>query len=264
VSTSQPTQEAAGRQGRVGRAGDPAAVLAVAAALQDRLDALPPGAQHRATFLAVYRRVTLAVADALAAGAFEDPVWVSAWDEVFAELFLTAHDADLAGAQVDRPWRLTFAADPGLHPLFHLLLAMNAHINLDLPRSLLAVVPDADFADPAVLARRDRDHARIDEVLSTRVAAEGTDLGWRLRHVDRVLAPVNRWATRRFLRESREKVWRNTVVLQRARATGGDAYVRGLADLDTLASSKITDLLRPGPVLLRLAVLGFGVALPPG
>ena len=246
-----------------GRAGDASVVRAVAAALQERLDALPPDAAHRATFLAVYRRVTLAVADALEAGSFEDPAWVSAWDEGFAELFLQAHDADLAGAPVPRPWRLTFAADPALHPLFHLLLAMNAHINLDLPLSLLAVVPDADFADPDVLARRDRDHQRIDDVLFGRVGAEGTDLAWRLRHVDRLLAPANRWAARRFLRESREKVWHNTAVLQRARAAGRTAYAGGVTDLDALASAKINELVRPGPVLLRLAALGFGVTLPP-
>ena len=245
-----------------GRRGDPAVVVEVAAALQERLDALPPRAAHRATFIAVYRRVTVAVADAVADGTFEDPTWVSAWDEVFAGQFLAAHDADLAGHPVPRPWRLAFAADPAMHPLGHLLLAMNAHINFDLPQAVLAVVDDADFADPAVLASRDRDHQRIDEVLFGRVGAEDEDLGWSLRHVDRLLAPVNRWATRRFLRESREKVWHNTAVLQRARAGTGSAYADGVADLDVLSSAKVAELLRPGPVLLRLAVQGFGVTLP--
>ena len=246
-----------------GRAGDPGPVLAVAAALQDRLDALPGSAAPRSTFLAVYRRVTLAVADDVASGGFEDPAWVSRWDAVFAQLFLDAHDADLAGLPVPRPWRLAFAADPAVHPLGHLLLAMNAHINFDLPRATLAVVDPADFADPAVLAARDRDHQRMDEVLSDRLRAEGTDLGWRLRRVDRVLAPVHRWASRRFLRESREKVWHNTAALHRARAEGGDALADRVGELDVLTSAAIAELLRPGPVLLRLAVRGFGVTLPP-
>ena len=247
----------------VGRPGDPGPVLAVAAALQDRLDGLPTHAQHRATFLAVYRRVTLAVAGAVADGGFEDPGWVSRWDEVFAGGFLDAHDADLAGGPVPRPWRLAFAADPALHPLAHLLLAMNAHINYDLPQAVVAVVDDDDFADPGVLAGRDRDHRRMDEVLFARLRAEGTDLGWRLRRVDQVLAPLHRWASRRFLRESREKVWHNAVALQQARATGADALAERVRELDVLTSATIGELLRPGPVLLRLAVRGFGVTLPP-
>lgn len=243
--------------------GDPAAVRAVADALRERQDTLPAAAAHRGTFLGVYARVTDAVADAVAAGRFEDPAWVSAWDEVFAELFLTAHDADLAGAPVPRPWRLAFAADPAMHPLGHLLLGMNAHINFDLPQAVVAVVGDADFADPALLAARDRDHQRIDEVLFERVRAEDADLGWKTRVVDRALAPVNRWASRRFLRESREKVWHNTLALQRARIAGVSAYGARVAELDVLTAAKISEFLRPGPVLLRLAVQGFGVTLPP-
>lgn len=243
--------------------GDPGPVRAVAAALRERQDALPAGLVHRGTFLGVYARVTDAVADSIAAGVFEDPAWVSTWDEVFAELFLDAHDADLAGGPVSRPWRLAFAADPAMHPLGHLLLAMNAHINFDLPQSVAAVVSDADFADPGLLASRDRDHQRIDEVLFARVRAEDADLGWKTRGVDRLLAPANRWASRRFLRESREKVWRSTALLQQARVEGPAAYDARVAEIDVLTAAKIAEFLRPGPVLLRLAVRGFGVTLPP-
>jgi hypothetical protein len=36
-----------------------------------------------------------------------------------------------------------------------------------------------------------------------------------------------------------------------------------LAELEVLSAAKIADLLAPGQVLLRLAVSGFGVSLPP-
>jgi hypothetical protein len=36
-----------------------------------------------------------------------------------------------------------------------------------------------------------------------------------------------------------------------------------LAELELLTAAKIVDLLQPGQVLLRLAVAGFGVTLPP-
>lgn len=67
-----------------------------------------------------------------------------------------------------------------------------------------------------------------------------------------------------FLRESRTKVWHNTVALQAARLDVPTAYAERLAELEVLSAARITDLLAPGQVLIRLAVAGFGVTLPPG
>jgi hypothetical protein len=78
-----------------------------------------------------------------------------------------------------------------------------------------------------------------------------------------VLTPFNRLASQRFLRESRQKVWHNTIELQKARVAGPTAYAARLAELELLSAAKIADLLRPGQVLLRLALTGFGVTLPP-
>ena len=41
-------------------------------------------------------------------------------------------------------------------------------------------------------------------------------------------------------------------------------YAARLAELEVLSAARIADLLAPGQVLLRLAVSGFGVVLPPG
>jgi hypothetical protein len=145
------------------------------------------------------------------------------------------------------------------------LLGINAHINYDLPQALLAVITDAEFADPVVVARRGRDHERIDGVLSGRVAAEDDELGAvsTLTVVDRLLQPLNRLSSKRFLREARQKVWHNTGELQRARLVGEGEYAVRLAELEVLSAARIADLLAPGQVLLRLAVAGFGVTLPP-
>jgi len=205
------------------------------------------------------------VGQAIDQARFEDPEWVEIWDVRFAELYLQAHDADLAtgAASVPRPWRLAFDAPPDLPALGHVLLGINAHVNYDLPQALLAVISDDDFLDPRLMARRRRDHERIDAVLAERVAAEDGELaatGPRSL-LDRVLTPLNRLASQRFLRESRQKVWHNTVELQQARVNGG--YEKRLGELEVLSAAKVADLLRPGQVLLRLAVTGFGVTLPP-
>jgi hypothetical protein len=237
-------------------------VGAVVAQMQSRLDALPPPLLRRRIFLGTYQRTTAAVGTAIEAGSFEDGAWVARWDVAFAELYFRAHDADLVGAPVPRPWRLAFDAPDDLHELLHVLLGINAHINYDLPQALLRVISVDEFTDPEVMDRRRRDHERIDGVLHSRVSAEED----RLQPgslVDRFLAPLNRLGTKRFLAEARRKVWLNTYQLHAARLAGDAAYRIRLAELELLSAAKIADLLAPGQVLLRLAVAGFGVTLPP-
>ncbi len=240
-----------------------AGVAAVAAQLHDRLDALPDGQEARRAFLGTYLRTTVAVGQALAAGVFEDPAWVRRWDVAFVGHFLAAHDADVAGGRPPRPWRLAFGADPALPTLVHLLLDLNAHVNYDLPQAVLEVVGDDDFDHPGLMASRRRDHERIDALIARQVRAEGRRLPGSGRLVGRVLGPLDRWSTHRFLPAARRQVWANAVDLHEARRAGPTAYAARLAELDVLASARIADLLRPGPVLLRLAARGFGVRLPP-
>ena len=239
----------------------------VVAAMDDRLVRMPPDRTAQRLFLETYRRTTLAVGEAILDAQFEDPDWVEGWDVVFADLYLAALDDDLAGRvrAVPRPWRLAFDAPSSLPALRHVLLGINAHINYDLPQALLAVITDEEFADPFVVARRARDHERIDGVLSGRVAAEDDELGAvsTLTVLDRFLQPLNRLSSKRFLREARQKVWHNTMELQRARLAGKTVYAARLAELEVLSAARIGDLLAPGQVLLRLAVAGFGVTLPP-
>jgi hypothetical protein len=234
--------------------------------MQQRLDGLPERLAHLRVFLSTYQRTTKAVGDAVQTASFEDPDWVERWDVAFAELYLVALDAELNGGDtVSRPWRLAFTAPPDLRPLRQVLLGINAHVNYDLPQALLAVISDDDFSDPLVMERRRRDHERIDKVLASRVAAEDDELtaigGASL--LDRLLTPLNRLGSKRFLREARQKVWHNTLELQEARLAGPKEYAVRLAELELLSAAKIADLLLPGQVLLRLAVAGFGVTLPP-
>jgi hypothetical protein len=231
--------------------------------LQQRIDALPDDQVHRGTFMTTYQRTTQAVGDAVRNAFFEDPDWVVRWDTAFADLFIVAHDTDQAGGHVPRPWRLAFQADPKLPSIVHLLLGMNAHINYDLPPATLSVITDQDFEDPLLIDRRRRDHERIDQILAGRVAAEDHAIGGKRSLLDRILTPANRLSSRRFLREARHKVWLNVAELQRARLEGTPTYNDRLAELEVLAAAKIADLLRPGQVILRLAMTGFGVTLPP-
>jgi hypothetical protein len=242
-----------------------AAVEAVVERMRARLAALTAEQEPLRDFLGTYLRTTVAVGKAVDGGLFEDAEWVERWDVAFAELYLDALDAHLRGSAPPRPWRLAFDAPADQPGLRRVLLGINAHVNYDLPQALLAVISDADFADPALMARRRRDHERIDGVLAARVAAEDGEIasGETPSLLDRALTPLNRAASRRFLREARLKVWENTEALQAARVAGVAAYADRLRELEVLSAARVADLLAPGQVLLRLAVAGFGVRLPP-
>ena len=220
---------------------------------------------QRRYFHATYQRTTVAVAEQIRRGGFADPGWVERWDIAFADLYLDALEAALAGRRPSRPWEIAFGAPAGLPPLRHVLLGMNAHINYDLPQALVAVISDEEFGDAALVARREADHRVIDGVLAARVAAEGDELA-RLSGppplLDRLLKPLSELGTQRFLREARAKVWANAIALNQARGQGPDAYATRLAQLEELSAAKVTALQAPGQVLLKLAVTGFGVRLP--
>jgi hypothetical protein len=228
---------------------------------------LASAGDKRRYFHATYQRTTVAVAEEISRGGFADATWVEEWDVAFAGLYLDALEADLAGRRPSRPWAIAFAAPDGLPPLRHVLLGMNAHINYDLPQAIVAVISDEQFGDPALIARREADHRAIDGVLAARVGAEDevlASLSGPVPLLDRVLAPLNRLGTRRFLREARQKVWANATALSQARGQGPDAYARVLAQLEELSAAKVTELQAPGQVLLKLAATGFGVRLPAG
>jgi hypothetical protein len=236
--------------------------------MEGLLEPLEAGGHPGRYFLATYLRTTRAVGEELERGGFRDPAWVERWDVVFADLYLDAVEDEQAGRRPPEPWAVAFGAGAGadgLPPLRHVLLGMNAHINYDLAQSLLAVIPSRDFDDPELLADRHADHEHIDQVLVARVGAEDSELevlsGPRSR-TDRLLQPLNRLATKRFLRESRAKVWANAHLLDAARRAGPHAYAARLAELERLAAARVADLMAPGQVVLKLAVKGFGVRLP--
>jgi hypothetical protein len=240
-------------------------------ALIDRMERLLAPLEARGDpgryFLATYLRTTRAVKDELERGGFRDTGWVERWDVAFADLYLDALEVAEAGRRPPEPWAVAFGAAERdrFPPLRHVLLGMNAHINYDLAQSLLAVISEEEFDDPELLASRAADHEHIDSVLVARVGAEDTELealsGGRSL-VDRLLQPLNRLGTKRFLKESRAKVWANARLLDAARRRGPDAYAARLAELEHLSALRVADLVAPGQVVLKLAVKGFGVRLP--
>jgi hypothetical protein len=85
-------------------------------------------------FPAMYRKVTMRVDEGIRRGDFEDNQRMERLDVVFANRYIEAFERYRSGRQPTRSWAFTFEMAEASHPMViqHLLLGMNAHINLDL------------------------------------------------------------------------------------------------------------------------------------
>lgn len=112
-------------------------------------------------FPALYRRVTREVQRGIAAGRFEDGPRMEKLDVIFANRYLSAYADWSAGRPASRCWTLAFdaASRTDCIILQHLLLGMNAHINLDL------AIAAAEVAPGPSLASLHRDFNEINQIL---------------------------------------------------------------------------------------------------
>lgn len=123
-------------------------------------------------FAALYQKVTIKVKEGIASGFFDDGNRMEKLDVVFAKRFLDAYFAFRKNEPVTNSWEQTFnlARNPELIVLQHLLLGMNAHINLDLGIAAAEVSKGKNLND------LEPDFNRINEILSSLVHEVQNDL----------------------------------------------------------------------------------------
>lgn len=117
---------------------------------------------HLGVFPAMYRSVTAAVLQAIRAGGFfDDDEVVEHLTIVFADLYFEAYDRYRGNEEAARCWAVAFQTAESPQPrmiLQHLLLGMNAHINLDLGLATFEAAGD----DLTVV---EGDFVRVNEIL---------------------------------------------------------------------------------------------------
>lgn len=156
-------------------------------------------------FAALYRAVTEKVRDGITAGVFDDPQRLERLDVVFAGRYLEALRRFDAGQPSTASWAVAFRAAGEARPIIlqHLLVGINAHINLDLGIAAATVAPGG--ALPGL--RRDFD--RINDILAA-----------MLDDVRAELAVVSPWIglAERFSGHGDEEIVRFSVEVARAQA----------------------------------------------
>ncbi len=112
----------------------PANITEVIAVLEDIMNDCERTGNRLGYFAALYHKVTCRVRDGIAAGEFEDGPRMERLDVTFANRYIAAWQAAQDSGKPSESWAVSFGAGGQRRVLVlqHLLLGMNAHINLDL------------------------------------------------------------------------------------------------------------------------------------
>jgi hypothetical protein len=178
-------------------------------------------------FAALYRNVTRDVRAGIAGGRFDDSARMERLDVVFANRYLSAVEDSRAGRPTAASWGIAFRAAGEFWPtvLQHLLLGMNAHINLDLG------IAAAEVAAGAALADLEADFGRINAILSARVDGVQTALAriWPLlRLLDLGAGDADEAVVNFSIRRAREHAWSVAVRLGGMDPAGRSAEIERL------------------------------------
>jgi len=198
-------------------------------------------------FPALYRKVTLEVQRRIAAGEFDDGARMSRLVVTFASRYLDALERYEQGTGPTESWCVCFEAAEGrsLIVLQHLLLGMNAHINLDL--GIAAV----ETAGSAGLASLQGDFNRINKVLQSLIDDVNDDLT-QVWPPLRVLNIFGRTASGRVtdfsMRQARDHAWNFAQALA---ALPADARVAAIHEQDAEVAL-LAQLVRRPPLMMRL------------
>ena len=213
------------------------------AIVQDSVD----GGSRLGYFAALYNRVTRAVRAGTHAGAFQDNARMERLDVIFANRYIDAYDRHTRGESPSLSWQTSFAAAtrPDLSVLQHLLLGMNAHINLDLGIAAATVAPGAQ------LDALHGDFDRINEVLGSllpTVEAQLREMSPRLDRLSGLAHDANRLDERMgnfSMEKARDAAWR----FARRLASVDSATLRtiDIAARDSVTAALAVKLQEPGP-----------------
>ncbi|MBM3787118.1 MAG: hypothetical protein FJW30_22405 [Acidobacteria bacterium] len=222
----------------------------VIATLTNIIDAASTNKSRLGYFPALYRLVTRAVKAGIAGGRFQNGPLMEQLDVHFANRYLQAYEDWQAGRPVSACWKLAFdvAGTSNRIILQHLLLGMNAHINLDLAVSAAETAPGAaigglqhDFNEINAILNEQIEHVQ-DAIASVSAAM------WVL---DTVGGRTEERIVEFSLSRARDAAWRNAQLLAKI---GPAELPHAIGALDTVTERLGKTVADPPGVLVNLAL----------
>jgi hypothetical protein len=158
-------------------------------------------------FAVLYQKVTIRVKEDIAAGVFDDGPRMEKLDVIFAKRYIDAYFAWKNNKPISKSWETAFTQSENSQLLViqHLLLGMNAHINLDLG------IAAAETAAGKSMATLEDDFKRINEILASLVdeVQEGLSSIWPfLRKILRLLNKVDNYIVAWSMKIARNGAWK--------------------------------------------------------
>ncbi|CAM2068173.1 DUF5995 domain-containing protein [Sulfidibacter corallicola] len=202
-------------------------------------------------FAATYRQVTLKIQEGIVSGSFEDGPRMDRFAAAVTGRFLEAYASWRQREPMARSWRVAFAAAGDDAPkstiLQHLLLGMNAHINLDLG------VTVADVFSGAAVEAFQGDFGALNDILEGTVGALQSVLGKAsplLDVLDRVGGRSDEVMIDFSMREARAMAWHVAQLLDALSPNHRDSVVRMQDKLVAQIGARIA---RPGGLIGKTA-----------
>lgn len=218
-------------------------------AVLDEIITESSASQSRLGYFAVlYQKVTVKVKEGIESGYFDDGPRMEKLDVVFAKRYIDAYYDRKTQMSVTKSWEEAFteAENSNLLVVQHLLLGMNAHINLDLG------IAAAEISDSTNIEDLEEDFIRINEILASMVdeVQQGLSSIWPfLRKILRLLNKVDNYIIDWSMKIARQGAWKYALKMAEANSTNWSEQIAA-RDLKVAAKTKI--ITQPGKWVLFL------------
>ena len=206
-------------------------------------------------FAALYRKVTIQVKEGIQTGIFEDGPRMERLDVIFANRYIHACYQYQTGQKPTESWVRAFDVTERWWPIVlqHLLMGMNAHINLDLGIAAAETVP------PEELQNLKGDFEKINEVLASLVGSVQNELAeiWLLLGIlNRYLGSVEKAIINFSMEKARDAAWSFAEELS---PLTGEARERAIEEKDAMFATFSNVIMHPGftlSMVLKIIRLG--------
>ena len=201
---------------------------------------------YLAIFAWVYKRTTEQIKAEVDKGSFENGQRMQQFDIVFANLYLDAYHDYKDNKPISLSWKIAFDAAREKHTLIqHLMMGMNAHINLDL------AVAACTIMDGKPIAGLENDFNKVNDVLAGLL----DEMQLKMGKVSKLMFLLD-WAGKRSdeaiinfsMEKARTQSWLSANELWKLNGAGRQSRIK---ELDRNVESISRFLLHPPSKLLR-------------
>ncbi len=196
-------------------------------------------------FACLYRKMTLGIKEAISNGVFEDNARMEKLDIIFANRYLDAYATYKAGQKPTRSWQTAFdaTASDKLTVLQHLLLGINAHINLDLG------IAAAKISTPETIGLLANDFNKVNTVIASLFGEVQTSLSkiaFPMYFIKKI-NPEKTGAVLNFsISKARQTAWANALLLSEIGETGEPGVI---AATDNIVDAVAGGIQSPGKLM---------------